>query len=147
VRPDQGRRFPVSFSGVSIGREKGNQVALGDSSASRVHCRIDYENHGFVLRDNASTNGTLCNDKRITETALSFGDVIHVAETRMRWTCEGFELRVSDPAGAIRAFEDSLEQAPDFVAAIKNLAFLLEKDIARKKEAQPLWDRLARLES
>ncbi len=144
--PDEGRRFAVPFSGASVGRESHNTVALSDGGASRVHCRIEYENNRFVLHDNNSTNGTLCNDERVTARELSFGDVVHVAETRMRFTCDGYELRGSDPGAAAHAFEQTLAREPDFVPALQNLAFLLEKDVARKKDAQPLWDRLARLQ-
>lgn len=144
--PDLGKSFVLPFSGAGVGRDAGNVVPLGDGGASRVHCRIDYEHTGFVLRDNDSTNGTLCNDEPVREHALAFGDVLQVADTRLRFSCDGHELRASDPPRAAAAFEQCLAHQPDFVLALKGLAFLLERDVARKKDAQPIWDRIARLE-
>ncbi len=144
--PDKGKHFPLHFDSSTIGREPGNVIALTDTGASRTHCVIDYAVTAFRLRDNNSTNGTLCNGEKITEKHLDFGDRIKVADTTMTFTCKGFQLKDSNPAQAIAAFEETLEREPDFVGVLKNLAFLLERDIARQKEAQPLWERIMKLD-
>ncbi len=144
--PDQGKSFPLHFDSSTIGRELGNVIALSDTGASRTHCVVDYGVTSFRLRDNNSTNGTLCNGEKITEKHLDFGDRIKVADTTMAFTCKGFQLKDSKPAAAIAAFEETLEREPDFVGVLKNLAFLLERDIGRQKEAQPLWERIMKLD-
>ena len=96
----------------------------------------------IVLRDNNSTNGTLCNGEKIAEKALTFGDSVQVADTVMTFSCDGWEYRDSEPDKAIASFEACLEKEPNFVLALQHLAFLLERNVARKKEAEPLWKRI-----
>ena len=144
--PDAGRRYLLSADTVRIGREPGNEVALTDGGASRVHCQVSYADGRFRLRDNNSTNGTLLNGEPATQASLEFGDLVQVAETQLRFSCEGYDLRDSDRVRAIAAFERCLERMPDLLPALRMLAFLLERDVARRAEAEPLWARVARLE-
>jgi len=144
---DEGTLFYLPFGEeATIGRGKSDTVALNDDGASRAHCIVAFTNHRFVLRDNHSTNGTRCNGERITEKVLEFGDTLQVANTRMIFTCKGDELKDRDPNGAIAAFEATLAREPDFLTALNVLAFLLERNIARQKEAAPLWSRITALE-
>ena len=62
------------------------------------------------------------------------------------FTCEGHDLKDSDAPKAIAALEKSIQREPEFVTALKVLAFMLERDIARRNEATPLWNTIARLE-
>lgn len=143
---DAGTVFYLPFGVAKIGRERANDVPLNDSASSRVHCTISYERHRFLLRDNNSTNGTVCNGEKIREHWLEFGDKVCVADTEMVFSCKGYDLKDEDPKGAIEAFEASLNRQPDFLTALKVQAFLLERNIARKKEAEPLWKRIMELE-
>lgn len=143
---DTGCRFVVPFDVTTIGRSESNGVALREEGSSRVHCEIEYIRPNFVVRDLQSTNGTLHNGEPVDEAVLSFGDTITISDTVLLFGCKGFELAEEDSEAAIIAFEHCLDAEPDFLPAVKNLAFLLERDIRRKKEAQPLWDRVAKLE-
>lgn len=144
--PDIGTRFPLPFVDSSIGRSDTSDICLADESASRLNSEIVFERYGFLLRDAGSTNGTLCNGEEISEHPLEFGDEIKIGDTTMIFTTQALELKESDPAAAIAVLEQHLEQEPEFLLAIKNLAFLLERDIRRKSEADPLWKEVARLE-
>jgi hypothetical protein len=144
---DQGAIYYLMFGRASIGRGESCNFAIKDGSSSKIHCEILYENHNFVLKDNQSTNGTFCNGAQIQEVALNFGDIIKVGNTEMIFTCEGFELKENNPVKAMSLFEKCLQREPDFVIALKHLAFLMERDIARQKNAKPLWDRIKKLES
>ena len=144
--PDTGTDFPVPFKESTIGREKSNTIALNDQGSSRVHCKIEFRGHEFVLLDNNSTNGTMCNGDKVTEKSLAFGDSVQVADTMMTFTCDGFEHKDNDPERAIAAFEQSLEIEKNFVLALQNLAFLLERYVARQKEAAPLWQRIMEID-
>jgi hypothetical protein len=143
---DEGTLHYLTFSKNTIGRDRSNTLPIKDGNSSRWHCEIVFRNHHFVLADNNSTNGTFCNGERIQECRLDFGDRIRIGDTEMVFSCEGFDLKDDDPAKAIRAFEKCLEQQSDFMIALKHLAFLMERDIARQKEAQPIWDRIRKLE-
>jgi hypothetical protein len=144
--PDTGTRFPLPFTHATIGRDKGNIIPLGDTGSSRLHCEIFYRGGEFVLHDASSTNGTLCNGEKISERILDFGDQIQVADTIMEFTFEGHEVKDANPTAAIGAFEKCLERDPGFLLALKNLAFLLERDVRRQKEAEPLWQKIIQLE-
>lgn len=144
--PDSGQKFQLGFDHSTIGRHESNTVALAETGSSRLHCEIFYDATEFVLRDAQSTNGTLCNEQLIDEKVLEFGDRIRVADTVMMFSCRGYDLKESDPAAAIDAFEQCLDHEPDFLLALNNLAFLLERDLRRKKEAEPLWKRIQKLE-
>ena len=145
--PDSGTDFALAFGHSTIGRDSKMTVALSDDASSRLHCEVIYRRNGFWIRDAGSTNGTWCNDHRIAEHELMFGDRIKVAETEMVFTCDGHELRAKDASRAIEAFEACVARGPDFVQALKVLAFLLERDVARRPEAGPIWQRIATLEA
>ena len=144
--PDQGIRFPLSFENSRIGRSESCEITLTDDGSSRQHCEIVFENGDFILRDAGSTNGTLCNEQLIDVHRLEFGDVVGVSDTNMRFTCRGFELSTNEPAKAIQAYESCLANEPGFILALKNLAFLLERDVGRRSEAAPIWKQVAELE-
>lgn len=144
--PDTGTDFPLPFTNATIGRDKSNIIALADTGSSRLHCEVQYRQYEFVLTDANSTNGTLCNGEKITEKVLAFGDTVQVADTVMTFSSEGFEKKDASPDEAIEAFEQCLEKAPDFILALQNLAFLLERNVARQKEAEPLWKRIMEID-
>ena len=143
---DEGMLHYLQFSRNTIGRDRSNSLPIKDGNSSRWHCEIVFRDHHFVLADNNSTNGTFCNGERIQECRLDFGDRITMGDTAMVFSCEGFDLTDSNSAEAIRAFEKCLEKQPDFLLALKHLAFLMERDIKRQQDAQPLWDRIRKLE-
>ncbi|CAK0764586.1 hypothetical protein WCLP8_3710002 [uncultured Gammaproteobacteria bacterium] len=141
-----GRDFNLPFDRSTPGRAPTNRVVQNEEKASRVHAELRYENNRFVLRDHDSTNGTLHNGVPATEVTLNFGDVITIGGTELIFTAEGFEAKDASPTRAIAAFERMLERQADFLPALQTLAFLLERDVARKRDAEAVWERLRRLE-
>jgi pSer/pThr/pTyr-binding forkhead associated (FHA) protein len=78
----------LSAGGVyTIGRQ-GADIELEDDKVSRKHAEIGLYGPGaFVLRDLASTNGTLLNGRRVTEKAkLGHWDEIRLGDTVLRLT-------------------------------------------------------------
>lgn len=136
----------LKFGSTWAGRDQANEIVIQDDRASRRHFEIMFTENRFQLRDNDSTNGTTCNDSTIQQTWLEFGDEIKVGNTTMEFSCEGYDCKESDAPKAIAALEKCIQRQPDFIHALKLLAFLLERDVARKSEAAPLWDTIARLE-
>ena len=144
---DRHQLIHLQFDRATIGRDERNTVPIDDTGASKQHCEITFDQHRFAIRDNDSTNGTRLNGEKIDVRPLEFGDTIRIGETEMVFSCEGFDLKDTDPTGAIAAFEVSLERQPDFLGALKIVAFfLLERDVARQKEAEPYWRRIMELE-
>lgn len=136
----------LEFGSTYVGREQGNGVVIMDGAASRKHFEIMYTENRFKLRDNESTNGTVHNGNKVNEAWLEFGDTITVGETDMLFSCEGYDMRDSDASKAIELLQHCVRRQPEFISALKILAFMLERDIGRKNEAAPLWDTIARLE-
>jgi pSer/pThr/pTyr-binding forkhead associated (FHA) protein len=83
----RGEVFTLSAGGVyTIGRD-GADIVIPDEKVSRKHAEIGLYGPGaFVLRDLASTNGTLLNGKRVQEKAkLNNWDTIRVGDTVLRF--------------------------------------------------------------
>jgi len=71
--------FPVTATGITIGREPKNDVVLADPRVSYHHAWIGIVDQKAVLRDLGSTNGTFLNtqiETPVSEAALSPGDTI-----------------------------------------------------------------------
>ncbi len=75
----RGRRFGFDGGEVTIGRGLENDLVLHDPGVSRSHARIERQAHGYVLRDDGSSNGTELNGAPVREpAALRRGDLIGV---------------------------------------------------------------------
>jgi FHA domain-containing protein len=84
VLPD-GRRVELGEQPVRIGRLPDCAVPLSDTQASRHHAEVRAAEHGFVIVDLDSLNGTRVNDAVVREQALADGDVITIGETAIRY--------------------------------------------------------------
>ena len=51
---------------ITVGATEDNDLAIGDETVSRQHCRIFMEGGGFMIRDLDSTNGSYVNERRVT---------------------------------------------------------------------------------
>ena len=78
---DQGRRFNLDSSSVTIGRHGSNDIQLFDGKASRKHARLVFEGSRHKLFDLGSSNGTFVNECRIDQCVLVNGDKISIGGT------------------------------------------------------------------
>jgi len=80
-----GRRqtFMIQQATTSIGRESRNTVVIDDSSVSARHAEITASASGFFIRDLGSSNGTMVNGRKVTESPLYAGDVIQLGSTKL----------------------------------------------------------------
>ena len=82
--PAQGSVFEVGEAGATLGRLPDNSICLTDGRLSRHHAQIDFCDGGYWISDLASQNGTLVNDRPLTEThRLQAGDSIELGTTRL----------------------------------------------------------------
>ena len=91
--PYDGKELFLEQMPVTLGRESHHQVALFyDLLVSRNHARINLDTEGYWLEDTQSTNGTLLNEKKITEkTLLTSGDVLQLGNTCLKFVIhQGF---------------------------------------------------------
>ncbi len=110
--PQQIALAPIPFR---IGRSNTANWVIYSKKVSKVHAEIWQENGSFRIRDLASRNGTFINGKRVDETSLVHGDILHIAheEFRFSWGGNGAadSMPMTDPvtsqlpASVIRAGE------------------------------------------
>ena len=74
-----GSTYLLSNPVVSIGRDPGNLLVLGDMRVSRTHAQLRLVQAQYVIFDLQSTGGTMVNSRRVVQQALSPGDVISLA--------------------------------------------------------------------
>src|SRR5262249_18065487 len=65
---NQGREIPITHTPFTIGRDPSCQLRPKSANISRRHCMLMIDNDRVFVRDFGSTNGTLVNDQRITDT-------------------------------------------------------------------------------
>ncbi|MBZ9609233.1 FHA domain-containing protein [Clostridium estertheticum] len=64
---------------LTIGRKGDNLLILGDKYVSSQHARIYLKNTDYILQDLRSTNGTLKNNKKVTDKVIiKKGDEIKI---------------------------------------------------------------------
>lgn len=73
-----GDTFVLSTQVVSIGRDPGNALVLGDMRVSRTHAQLRQVQGQYVIFDLQSTGGTTVNGRQVVQQALVPGDVISV---------------------------------------------------------------------
>lgn len=80
------RRLPLAPGENILGRDRDNGITVDSHTVSRRHARITVSEHGAVLEDLNSKNGTFLRDARVTSpTSLADGDQIRVGSVVMRF--------------------------------------------------------------
>jgi pSer/pThr/pTyr-binding forkhead associated (FHA) protein len=69
----------------TLGRAQGTTIVLPDAHLSRFHARIDLEEHGFILVDLESANGTFVGGRRVTRHPLEPGDRLQLGSTLLEY--------------------------------------------------------------
>jgi pSer/pThr/pTyr-binding forkhead associated (FHA) protein len=81
--PD-GRRYLLTGLVMTIGRDRGNDVALADDAKiSRTHARFNSRDGQWMLSDLGSRNGTKVNNRPVAEHPLRDGDHIQLGATTL----------------------------------------------------------------
>ena len=101
LRVEKGRDAPelytLSSGGVYLIGREGADIPLDDDKVSRKHAEIGlYGPDALILRDLASTNGTLLNGRRVMNRAkLKNWDEIRVGDTVLRFVTVADSIPVS----------------------------------------------------
>jgi len=85
---EQGKRFELDGTEVSIGRGVRNQLRVLDTEISRQHAVLSYADGAFLLTDRNSSNGTFLNGLQISSHRLSNGDQIQIGSTTLLFSEE-----------------------------------------------------------
>lgn len=80
--PETGKKFPLVWDEVTIGRDKENTIVVNDEAVSMKHAKIKKIGNTYYLFDCASDNGTFLNNKKLLRPKpLSDWDEIHIGRT------------------------------------------------------------------
>jgi signal transduction histidine kinase len=135
----------------TLGRGRQNDLWISESSISKVHARILYENGGFSIVDNDSLHGVFVNGQRVPQAELGQGALIQLGNVTLRFSLlaadnttqqriAGFPwieqqqllLSLVQALNSTLELEDVLEQVLDAVVRItraeRGLLFLAEDD-------------------
>ncbi|MDB5293154.1 MAG: hypothetical protein JWL69_4395 [Phycisphaerales bacterium] len=93
---------------IVIGRSADADLPLGDTEASRHHCRIEASDEGWVVTDLASRNGTFVGKERVNRRLLDNGDAVRIGRTTLHFT--------GNVAAAIENRPDTIAGAADMEA-------------------------------
>jgi len=63
--PETGKKFPIFWDQVTIGRDEQNTIVVKDQAVSPGHARIKKVDKGYIMMDLASDNGTFLNGKKL----------------------------------------------------------------------------------
>ncbi len=81
---EEGRTFIIEKSRTTFGRGAGD-IEINDPQVSRKHAVIEvFGNEYIILRDMASTNGTMLNNRLVSSTRLADGDIIKLGLTEIK---------------------------------------------------------------
>jgi pSer/pThr/pTyr-binding forkhead associated (FHA) protein len=80
--PNEGTRFDLTGSPISVGRAPKSTIFLDDVTVSRSHATFTRGDDGWRLSDSGSLNGTYVNHSRIDSHQLKSGDVVQIGKYR-----------------------------------------------------------------
>ena len=108
-----GSKIPVEGD-VKIGRDAGCELVLDCTKCSRLHARMETADGALWVEDQNSTNGTLVNNREITErTRLEDGDVVQFGDARFRVNAPVRQAPEDDGEKTVVVSRDNLQQMLD----------------------------------
>src|SRR5687768_12447974 len=81
--PSAGTKVEKGDRPLGIGSDPSNPLTLADPKVSRFHCRITTDDHGHLLVDRGSANGTYVGGLRVREVYLADGARIELGDTAL----------------------------------------------------------------
>lgn len=99
---------------VLLGRNRDNTIVLQDRHASRWHARLHFDQHGWHICDQETTNGTRIDGRPIqNDTPLRHGQAIGIGEVRLRFQVVNGDEE-GDEAAVVREPEVDLSESTMF---------------------------------
>ncbi|WP_062382572.1 FhaA domain-containing protein [Demequina iriomotensis] len=80
-----GVRYYLTGESTTIGRGTEADIVVDDTGVSRRHVRLEVTDHGTILTDLGSTNGTFVEDQRVGEATLLDGNAITIGRTTLMY--------------------------------------------------------------
>lgn len=86
--PDKNKEIFVKEAPILIGRDPLSPIRIQSKKVSRQHAVLSYREHRFYIKDLESTNGTLVNHKKTTESIIKNGDLLQFGDVVCRFIAE-----------------------------------------------------------
>ncbi len=84
--PGSGEQHPLRGKSIVVGRGEECDLALNDTSVSRVHALLEQDEHGrFHIVDRGSSNGVRVNGMEVDRIPLYAGDVIELGDVHLQF--------------------------------------------------------------
>jgi DNA-binding NtrC family response regulator len=125
--PDRGKTFGPLVAPLRIGSARGNDIVLDDATVSRFHCTLERGEHGPLIADAGSTNGTLLGTFRIKEAFLSEGAVVRLGQSALVVRLSANVRRVELSTRTV--FGSMIGESPAMRALFATLAKLAPADV------------------
>ncbi len=117
--PNEGAEYPLGDRRLLIGRGEECDIALNDTSVSRVHADIERDDSGrFRIGDLGSSNGLRVNGMETQATTLYSGDIVELGDVELQFVPAGQVFTRSDHPrshGVSHGFWDQLTSAQRWV--------------------------------
>ncbi len=81
--PNAGSRYLLDREETSVGRHADADIFLDDVTVSRRHVTLRQTEHGILLVDNGSLNGSYVNGERVEERSLATGDEVQIGRFKL----------------------------------------------------------------
>lgn len=140
---DQGRRYTLDDSTITIGRDSSNRIRLHDPEASRRHAEIRTNDLGRTIVDLESSNGLFVNGKQIQSRRLANGDQIQIGKTVLLFASRTLDVGAREPL--VDVFQESEQESKSRVLhtlAPEDSRRLFEK--SAENELKAAWLEKAR---
>lgn len=79
-----GLEVPVDRTRMVVGRGRGADLVIAESTMSREHAAIAFDEEGCFVEDLQSTNGTKVNGERCERARLKNGDEIQLGRLQLQ---------------------------------------------------------------
>ena len=83
VKTPDGNSFPIDVDPLVVGRDPGAQIGVDDVEVSALHCELSATDHGVLVRDLTSTNGTFIGSTRVREAVVTMPTTVLVGGTHL----------------------------------------------------------------
>lgn len=94
---DQGRRYSLDESVITIGRESSNKIRLRDPETSRKHAEIRVKDSTRIIVDLESSNGVFVNGRPVHTKRLVNGDQIQIGKTVLLFASRTLDVGAKEP--------------------------------------------------
>lgn len=82
--PQRGRRVELRSDPVLVGSAAGCDLTIADPTVSGVHAELHLTEHGLLVRDRGSTNGTFVDGRRIEGAYVEEKALLRLGDTELR---------------------------------------------------------------